>query len=79
MIDPAVGTVDMAPPSDEKISRAWEKVSAEIVMLNTPDHLIATVWHPDATGEVVVTSHGNVRVLAGPAQYQLSTGEIVLL
>lgn len=69
----------MSPPADVKISRGWEKVSAEIVMLNTPDHLIATVWHPDAVGEVVVTSHGNVRVLTGSAQYQLSTGEIVPL
>lgn len=41
------------------------------------EHQIATVWHPEALGEVMETKLGNVRVAQGPAQYQLTTGEIV--
>jgi hypothetical protein len=41
------------------------------------DHQIATVWHPQAEGETLETKLGNVRVLQGPAQYQLTTGEII--
>jgi hypothetical protein len=78
--DPAVGTPDALPPADVPATKAWEKTAAEVVMLNTRDHHIATVWHPDAIGEVVVTAHGNVRALVGPkAQYQLTTGEIIAL
>jgi len=36
---------------------------------------VATVWHPEAQGETLETKLGNVRVLQGPAQYQLTTGE----
>ena len=39
------------------------------------EHQIATVWHPESTGETLETKLGNVRVLQGPAQYQLTTGE----
>lgn len=40
-------------------------------------HQIATVWHPEPEGEIVDTGHGNVRVLTGPAAYQLATGELI--
>lgn len=42
-----------------------------------PGHIIASVWHPGATSELVDTLHGNVRVLKGEARYQLSSGEII--
>jgi hypothetical protein len=59
---------------------AWEKAEAEIMLLNTPTHQIATVWHPEARGDVVTTAHGNVRALIGDtAEYQLSTGEKIAL
>lgn len=38
---------------------------------------IATVWHHQAEGETLETKLGNVRVLQGPAQYQLTSGEII--
>lgn len=41
------------------------------------DHEVATVWHPEAIGDIVATDHGNIRVLVGPCQYQLTTGEFV--
>ena len=60
--------------------KAREKVEAEIMLLNAPDHQIATVWHPAARGDIVTTTHGNVRVLVGDkAEYQLSTGDIIAL
>jgi hypothetical protein len=44
------------------------------------DHQIACVSHPDASGEVIETAHlGNIRVVVGPAQYTLNTGEVVAL
>ena len=54
-------------------------MTALVQALHTQDHEIATVWHPDAAGDVVVTDHGNIRALVGPAQYQLTTGEIRLI
>ena len=61
-------------------AKAWEKVEAEIMLLNDPVHQIATVWHPEARGDVVTTAHGNVRVLIGEkAEYQLSTGDKIAL
>jgi hypothetical protein len=42
------------------------------------EHQIATVWHPEAVGEVLESQNlGNIRVLVGEAAYQLSTGEVV--
>jgi len=45
------------------------------------DHQIATVWHPDSDDRsgwlYLETKFGNVRVQQGPAQYQLTTGEII--
>jgi hypothetical protein len=44
------------------------------------DHQISCIWHPEAKGKVLETLHlGNIRVQVGPAQYQLSTGEMVSL
>jgi hypothetical protein len=44
------------------------------------DHQITIVSHPDASGEVIETAHlGNIRVVVGPAQYTLNTGEVVTL
>lgn len=44
------------------------------------DHQITIVSHPDASGEVLETPHlGNIRVVVGPAQYTLNTGEVVAL
>ena len=57
----------------------WATVTALVQALHTPDHEIATVWHPEATGDVVVTLCGNIRASIGPAQYQLTTGEIRLI
>ena len=57
----------------------WATVTALVQALHTPDHEIATVWHPEATGDVVVTDHGNIRASIGPTQYQLTTGEIRLI
>ena len=54
-------------------------MTALVQALHTPDHEIATVWHPEATGDVVVTDHGNIRASIGPTQYQLTTGEIRLI
>jgi hypothetical protein len=68
------------PPPTTRAELAWEKVEAEIMLLNVPGHQIATVWHPDARGDVVTTAHGNVRVQIGDtAEYQLSTGEKIAL
>lgn len=47
--------------------------------VHSTDHQIATVWHPEADGEVLDTSHGNVRVQVGAPAYQLTTGEIIPL
>lgn len=44
--------------------------------LHGPDHQITTLWHPEPQGEVLDTAHGNIRVLKGPLQYQLASGEI---
>lgn len=42
------------------------------------EHQISCIWHPEAAGEVLETPHlGCIRVQVGPAQYQLSTGELV--
>ena len=42
------------------------------------DHQITCVSHPDAQGDVLQTAHlGNIRVVVGPAQYTLNTGEVV--
>ena len=57
----------------------WATVVALVQAMHTQDHEIATVWHPEATGDVVVTDHGNIRALIGPTQYQLTTGEIRLI
>ena len=54
-------------------------MTALVQALHTPDHEIATVWHPEATGEVVVTLCGNIRASIGPTKYQLTTGEIRLI
>ena len=43
------------------------------------EHQIATVWHPESTGETLETKLGNVRVMQGPAQYQLTSGEVIEL
>jgi hypothetical protein len=44
------------------------------------DHQITIVSHPDAVGEVIETPHlGCIRVVVGPAQYTLNTGEVVAL
>ncbi|WP_093429379.1 hypothetical protein ABL840_05010 [Variovorax sp. NFACC27] len=59
---------------------AWDVVEAEITRRNAIDHQIATVWHPAARGDVIVTALGNVRVAVGEvAEYQLSTGEKIAL
>ncbi|WGT64790.1 hypothetical protein [Variovorax paradoxus] len=77
--------LDLVAPSNEPLpttpeGKAWEKVEAEIMLLNAPDHQIATVWHPAARGEIVTTTHGNVRVLVGDkAEYQLTSGDIIAL
>lgn len=45
---------------------------------HTREHQITSVSHPDASGEVLETPHlGNIRVVVGPAQYTLNTGEVV--
>jgi len=45
-----------------------------------PHHQITIVSHPDASGEVLETAHlGCIRVVVGPAQYTLNTGEVVAL
>ena len=68
------------PPPTTRSELAWEKVEAEIMLLNVPGHQIATVWHPEARGEVIMTAQGNVRVQIGDtAEYQLSTGEKIAL
>jgi hypothetical protein len=54
-------------------------VAQLIVERNRRDHQIATVFHPDAEGDVLETKLGNVRVSQGSASYQLTTGEIVSL
>lgn len=79
-IDPTAGMPDAPPPADPIASIAWEKAQAQVILLNTPEQMIATMWHPDAVGDVVVTPHGSVRVVKGDtAQYQLTTGDIVPL
>lgn len=56
----------------------WAELSLKVVALHKREHQIATVWHPEATGEVLETLHlGNIRVLVGPARYQLGTGEVI--
>lgn len=55
----------------------WHGMAQLIVDRNRRDHQIATVFHPDAEGELLETRHGNVRVAKGNAAYQLTTGEIV--
>ncbi len=57
----------------------WSGVSAHIVQHNSRRRQIATVWHPEACGETLETGFGHVRVAVGPAQYQLTTGEVVPL
>lgn len=49
---------------------------AHIEALHRPSHQVATVWHPEAKGEVLHTHHGAVRVLTGPAAYQITSGQI---
>ena len=53
----------------------WSAVVRLIFEKHGRDHQVATVWHPEAQGETLETKLGNVRVLQGPAQYQLTTGE----
>lgn len=48
-----------------------------VIDRNRHGHQIATVWHPDAVGEMLETRLGNVRVERGGACYQLTTGEVV--
>lgn len=43
------------------------------------EHQICVVWHPDAQGEFIETKLGNVRVMNGPAQYVLTTAEVIEL
>ena len=50
---------------------------AHIEALHRPSHQVATVWHPEAKGEVLHTHHGAVRVLTGPAAYQITSGQII--
>ena len=50
---------------------------ARIEALHSPAHQVATVWHPQAAGEVLHTHHGAVRVLTGPAAYQITSGQII--
>ncbi|MBT2300372.1 hypothetical protein J7E70_07830 [Variovorax paradoxus] len=55
-------------------------MTRKVLSMHKRDHQICTVWHPEAQGEVLETMHlGNIRVLVGPAQYQLNTGEVVEL
>jgi hypothetical protein len=75
-LDAGAGT--LPPASAEGLD--WDKVEAEIVLLNAPGRQIATVWHPSPRGDVVTTAHGNVRALVGDvAEYQLTTGEKIAL
>jgi hypothetical protein len=53
----------------------WGELMRLVFDKNCREHQIATVWHPEAEGETLETKLGNVRVLQGPAQYQLTTGE----
>jgi hypothetical protein len=53
----------------------WSAVVRLIFEKHGRDHQVATVWHPEAQGETLETKLGNVRVMQGPAQYQLTTGE----
>jgi hypothetical protein len=41
-------------------------------------HQVTCVSHPNAEGELIHTEHlGSIRVVIGPAQYTLNTGEVV--
>jgi hypothetical protein len=40
------------------------------------DTPVASVWHPEAVGDLLDTVWGNVRVSRGEPQYQLATGEM---
>src|SRR4030095_635074 len=56
----------------------WHSMSALVMAKHNRAHQIACIWHPEAVGTVFDTPHlGSIRVLVGPAQYQLSTGEVV--
>lgn len=49
-----------------------------ILSKHSRDHQITCVSHPEASGEVLETPHlGCIRVVVGPAQYTLNTGEVV--
>jgi hypothetical protein len=55
-------------------------MTAHVMARHSREHQVSCVWHPDAQGDVIETPHlGNIRVQVGPAQYQLSTGEVVTL
>jgi hypothetical protein len=42
--------------------------------------LVAACWHPDARGEIHPLHNGvNARLSVGPAAYQLSSGEKIVL
>jgi hypothetical protein len=56
---------------------AWAELIRLVFDKNCREHQIATVWHPQAEGDIMETKLGNVRVLQGPVQYQLTTGEII--
>jgi hypothetical protein len=55
----------------------WDGLVRLVHAKHGRDHQIATVWHPESEGVTLETKLGNVRVLQGPAQYQLTTGEII--
>lgn len=78
--DGQVSDAGPAAPADaggpgEKLD--WPGLAAHIRALHGPEHQIATVWHPQAYGDVLDTQLGNVRVLTGAHAYQLATGEII--
>ena len=59
----------------------WAALVRLVHEKHSRDHQIATVWHPDSDDRsgwlYLETKFGNVRVQQGPAQYQLTTGEII--
>ncbi|HEY8084032.1 MAG TPA: hypothetical protein VIE69_00335 [Methylophilaceae bacterium] len=45
--------------------------------MSSEKRVVASAWHPQPMRELIHLNHCDVRVLAGEAGYQLSTGEIV--
>lgn len=66
-----------AEPRRESEKLAWGELIRLVHEKHSRNHQIATVWHPESEGETLETKLGNVRVLQGPAQYQLTTGEMI--